>query len=38
MNNSGKDYNGENTLNAGGWMLSDLRQWLNNDFIKFLPT
>jgi hypothetical protein len=37
MNNSGKDFNGDNTLNAGGWALTDIRKWLNEEFITSLP-
>ena len=37
MNNGVKDWNGQGTLDGGGWAISDLREWLNgNSFFGML--
>ena len=39
MNTGTKDWLGNQTLDGGGWALSDLRDWLNGrDFYEKLPT
>ena len=38
MNSSSKDWNGNLTLDGGGWPKSDMREWLNGkDFFDRLP-
>ena len=38
MNSGGKEWNGNSTLNGGGWAKSDMREWLNGEeFFAQLP-